>query len=155
MKTVFIDSLLCYISFCFLYSSVFFLQKVTKLPLACHQPLLTWKVDKLNKCMLFELLLYGFTQNTEYIYLHEQFISIIWICQLYFMLFHMQFTWHGICINFNNQQIYYLINLHFFVACVVQPKSVLSRYLETLLGFQNYELLDFILQCYLCSSVEQ
>ena len=105
--------------------------------------------------MLFELLLYGFTQNTEYIYLYEQFISIIWICQLYFMLFHMQFTWHGICINFNNQQIYYLINLHFFVACVVQPKSVLMRYLETLLDFQNYEFLDFILQCDLFSSVEQ
>ena len=72
-------------------------------------------------------------------------ISIICICQLYSMLLHMYFTSHGICINFDNQQIYYLINLYFFVACVGQPKSVLTRYLGTLLGFQNYELLDFIL----------
>ena len=70
-KTVCIDNLLCYISFCFLYSSVLFSQKVTKLPLACHQSLLTWKVDQLSKCILFELLLYGFTHKTEYINLYE------------------------------------------------------------------------------------
>ena len=33
--------------------------------------LLTWKCDKLNKCVLFNLLLYGFTQNTEYNDLYE------------------------------------------------------------------------------------
>ena len=71
-------------------------------------------------------------------------ISIICICQLYFMLL-CSFLSHGICINFDNQQIYYLINPYFFVACVVQPKSVLTRYLGTLLGFQSYKLLDFIL----------
>ena len=70
-------------------------------------------------------------------------ISIICTCKLYF---HMWFYIKGICINFDNQQIYYLINLYFFVACVGQPKSVLTRYLGTLLGFQNYELLDFILR---------
>ena len=63
------------------------------------------------------------------------------------------FTSHGICINFDNQQIYYLINLYFFVACVGQWKSILTRYLGTLSGFQNYELLDFILQCELFSSI--
>ena len=46
---------------------------------------------------------------------------------------------HDICISFENQQIYYFINLYFFVACVGQPKSVLTRYLGALLDFQNYE----------------
>ena len=57
--------------------------------------------------------------------------------------------------NFDNQKIYHLINLYFFVASVVLPKPVLTRYLGTLLGFQNYELLDFILQCDLFSSIVQ
>ena len=38
---------------------------------------------------------------------------------------------------------YYIFT--FFVASVGQPKSVLTRYLGTLLDFQTYELLDFIL----------
>ena len=74
-------------------------------------------------------------------------ISLICICQLYLFFFFCNFTSHGICINFENQQIYNLNNLSFFVACVGEPKSVLTRFLGTLLGFQNYELLDFILQC--------
>ena len=52
------------------------------------------------------------------------------------------FILHGICIDFGNQKIYYLINLYFFVAYMGQPKSVLTRCLGTFLGFQNYELLD-------------
>ena len=60
---------------------------------------------------------------------------------------------HGICIKFDNQKIYYSINLYFFVACAGQPKPVLTRYPGTLLGFQNYELLDFILLCDLFSSI--
>ena len=70
LKTKYIDSLLCHISVCFHFSSlysVFLSKNVVKLPLACHKSFLTWKVDKLNKCILFEVLLYGFTQNTEYI----------------------------------------------------------------------------------------
>ena len=35
------------------------------------------------------------------------------------------------------------------------PKSVLTRHLGTLLGCQNYELLDYILQCDLISSIVQ
>ena len=38
-------------------------------------------------------------------------ISIICTCKLYF---HMWFYIKGICINFDNQQIYHLINLYFF-----------------------------------------
>ena len=73
------------------------------------------------------------------------FISIICICQLHFSFIICNFTSHGICINFDKQQIFYLINTYFFVVCVGQRKSVLTRYLGTLSGFQNYELLDFIL----------
>ena len=69
------------------------------------------------------------------------------------MLLHMLFYVACICIIFDNQQIYYLINLYVFVACVGQPKFVLTRYLRILLGFQNYELLDFILWCDLFSSI--
>ena len=58
------------------------------------------------------------------------------------MLFLCNFTSHGICIDFDNQQIFYLINLYFYAACMGHPKSVLTRYLGTFLGFQNYELLD-------------
>ena len=68
------------------------------------------------------------------------FISYI-LCFPYVLLHCMVFV-----SIFDNQQIYYLINLYFFVACLGQLKSVLTRYLGTLLGFQNYELLDFILQ---------
>ena len=46
-------------------------------------------------------------------------------------------------------------NLYFFIAFVGQRKSVLTRYLGTFLGFQNYELLDFILQCDFFSNVVQ
>ena len=59
-------------------------------------------------------------------------ISIICISQLYLMLFH--FASYGICTNSDNHQMYYLINLYFFDACVGQPKSVLTIYLGTLLG---------------------
>ena len=44
LKTVCIDRVLCYISFFFLYRSVFFSSKVTELPLTCHYSLLTWKL---------------------------------------------------------------------------------------------------------------
>ena len=37
-----------------------------RLSLAYLQSLLTWKVNKLNKSILFDVLLYGFIQNTEY-----------------------------------------------------------------------------------------
>ena len=74
---------------------------------------------------------------------------------IFYAFFTCSFTSHGICINFDNQQIYYLINLYFFVACVGQPKSVLTRCLGTLLDFQNYQLLDIILQCDLFSSMVQ
>ena len=63
-------------------------------------------------------------------------------CMLCFFI--GSFTSHGICINLDNQQIYYLVNLYFFVAYVGQPKPVLTRYLGTLLGFQNSDLLDFM-----------
>ena len=53
-------------------------------------------------------------------------VSIICICQLYFVLFTCNFMSDGICMNFENQQIYYLINIYFFVARVGQPKSVLQ-----------------------------
>ena len=95
LETVYIGSFLCYISFCFLYSPVFFSHKVTQLPLACHQPLLTWKVDNLNKCILFEFLLQGFTQNTKYINLDEQgyfnylYLSIIFFAFPYVVLHRM------------------------------------------------------------------
>ena len=82
-------------------------------------------------------------------------ISVIYICQLYYILFICNFTPHGICINFGNQHIYYLINLYFFVACAGQPKPLLTRYLGTMSGFQNYKLLDFILLCGLFSSIVQ
>ena len=52
--------------------------------------------------------------------------------------FICNFTLRGICINFDNQQIYSLINLYFLAACLGQPKSVLTRYLGTFLGFQTY-----------------
>ena len=93
LKTVCVGSLLCNISFCFLYSSIFSRKK--------------WL------SYLSHAILYFFVCN---------------------------FTSHGICINFDNQQVYYLVNLYFFVACVGQPESVLTRYLRTLLGFQIYEL---------------
>ena len=60
------------------------------------------------------------------------------------MLFLCNFTSHGICIDFDNQQIY-LLNLYFFIACMGQLdilKPVFTKYLGTFLGFQNYELLD-------------
>ena len=75
-------------------------------------------------------------------------IIVLFVFANYILFFFFcNFTSHGICISFHNQQIYYLNNLYFFVACVGEPKSVLTRFLGTLLGFQNYELLDFILQC--------
>ena len=40
--------------------------------------------------------------------------------------------------DYGNQQIYYLINIYFFVACVEQLKPIGKRYLGNLLGFQNY-----------------
>ena len=72
-------------------------------------------------------------------------ISIICIFQLHFSFIICNFVSHGICINFDKQQVFYLINTYFFVVCVGQRKSLLTRYLGTLSGFQNYELLDFIL----------
>ena len=53
------------------------------------------------------------------------------------------FSSYGICINLDNQQIYYLTNHYFFVASVGQPLSVLTKYLGTWLGLQDHELLDF------------
>ena len=82
-------------------------------------------------------------------------LVFLYLSIIFYAFFTCSFTSHGICINFDNQQIYYLINLYFFVACVGQPKSVLTRYLGTLLGFQNYQLLDFILYCDLFSSMVQ
>ena len=61
------------------------------------------------------------------------------------MLFLCNFTSHGICIDFDNQQIQYLINLYFFVARMGQLdilRSIFTKYFGTFLGFQNYELLD-------------
>ena len=72
-------------------------------------------------------------------------ISIICICQLYFMLFHMYFYIIWYLYQFW-QPAYISLYLYFFVACVRQSKYFLTRYLGTLLGFQNYELLDFILR---------
>ena len=58
-------------------------------------------------------------------------ISVMCICQLYFLCFFVfNFTLHGIFINFGNQQVYYLINPYFFVACGWQRKSALTRYLD-------------------------
>ena len=48
---------------------------------------------------------------------------IIFIWQL---LFLYNFTSHGICANFGNQQIYYLINIYFLVVCLRQQKSVVT-----------------------------
>ena len=42
------------------------------------------------------------------------------------VFFLCNFTSHGICINFGNQQIYYLINLYVFVACLRKSKSVVT-----------------------------
>ena len=42
------------------------------------------------------------------------------------------------CIDFDNQQIYYSINLYFFVNCVGQLKLIVKRHLGTLMDFQNY-----------------
>ena len=70
------------------------------------------------------------------------FISYI-LCFPYALLHRMVFV-----SIFDNQQIYYLINLYFFVAYLGQLKSVLTRYLGTLLAFKimSYYILDFILQ---------
>ena len=106
-------------------------------------------------CILFELLVYGFTQNTEYINLYEQLFQLFIFVNDILCFFVCNFTSHGICINFDQQQIYYLTNLHFFVAFVGQPKSVLTRYLGTLFGFEDYELLDFTFWYDLCSSIVQ
>ena len=85
LKKFSISNLLCYISFCFAYSSVFFSYKVNKLPLAFHQFLLTWKVDKFNKYILFEHLLYGFTQNTEYITLYKQsYLNYLYLLNIFY-----------------------------------------------------------------------
>ena len=59
-------------------------------------------------------------------------LFVIVNCILCFFL--CNFTSNGICI----EQIYYLINLYFFVVCMGHPKSVVTQYLGTLQGFQNY-----------------
>ena len=75
-------------------------------------------------------------------------IWIICICQLHFMLaFYVilcNFTSRGICINFDNQQqIYYLINLYFCVACMGQPRSVVTWYEGTLWTFKHSKFSKF------------
>ena len=80
-------------------------------------------------------------------------ISIIIFVNYILCFFVCNFTSLHICINFDQQQIYYLTNLYFFVAFVGQPKSVLTRYLGTLFGFEDYELLDFTFWCDLFSCI--
>ena len=66
----------------------------------------------------------GFAQNTAYIILYEwSYFNYLYL-SIIFCFFLRNFTSHGIGINFDNQQIYYLITLYFFIACVGQPKSV-------------------------------
>ena len=97
--------------------------------------LLTWKVDKLNKCILFEVLLWFYPEYWIYYYsLRIELFQLFVFVNNVLCFFLCNFTSHGICI----EQIYYLTNLYFFVACVGHPKSVVTWYLETLLDFRNY-----------------
>ena len=58
--------------------------------------------DKLNKCILFELLLYSFTQNIEYINPCEDGSFNYLYLSIIFCAFPFNFTSHGICIKFHN-----------------------------------------------------
>ena len=84
--------------------------------------LLTWKVDKLNKCISFKILLYVFTQNTEYIvtpygygYFNYLYLSIIF----YAFSYEFYITWYLYRADI-------LINLYFSVASVEHPKSLVT-----------------------------
>ena len=91
LKTACIDSLLCYISFCFLYSSDFFLLWLSYLSHAIspylHGKLINWtRVFLLaNKSVCYTVLL----RIMNKLIFISRVISIICICQLYLMLFHM------------------------------------------------------------------
>ena len=104
------------------------------------------EVDKLNKCILLELLLYGLTQNTEYIINHyEEGLFELFVFVNYILCFFIyNFTSHGICNNFHNQQIYYLINLYYFVACTVLPRILNILLIIMKRGYLNYLYLSII-----------
>ena len=59
------------------------------------------------------------------------------------------FASHGVCIDFDNQQMYYLINFYFFVTSVGQPKSVVAWYLGTFLDFPISKNLRIIIRLYI------
>ena len=69
-----------------------------------------------------------------WIYYYSLWIGLFQFVFVNYILFFFlrNFTLHGICI----EQIY-LIDLYFLVACVGHPKSVVTWYLGTLLGFRN------------------
>ena len=81
------QSFISYISIRFLFSSLCFLILAKKwlnyLSHVINYSLLTWKVDKLNKCILFELSLYGFTQVLNIL------IFIIGLLQLFVFIFQL------------------------------------------------------------------
>ena len=143
MLTVCINSLLCYISF--VSSIALFSSRKKWLSYLSHaiSPYLHGKLIKWKSvfCLSFCSTVLPRILN----------ILILWIGLFQLFVFAnyilcfltCNFTQNSICINFDNQQIYYLINLYFFIACVGQ--SALTRYLRTLLGFRNYGILDFIL----------
>ena len=137
-----IDGLICYISFCF--SIALFSSRKKWLSCLSHaiSPYLHGK--SLNWASTFYLsfccTVLPWIYESLWIVLFHLFVFVNYI--LCFSI--CNFTSHGICINSDNQQIYYLINIYFFVACVGPPKSVLTKYLGILLGFQNWVIRFYI-----------
>ena len=88
LETVYIGSFLCYISFCFLYSPVFFSHKVTYLSHAIspylHGKLITW-----TSAFYLSFCCRVLPKILNILILMNRVISIICICQLYFLHFHM------------------------------------------------------------------
>ena len=83
LKTVCVDSLFCYICFCFLYSSVFFSREKT-LILYFHGKLINW-----TSAFYFSFCCTVLPRILNILIFINRFISVICICQLYFILFHM------------------------------------------------------------------
>ena len=124
-----------------IFPFVFFPYKVTKYLSHAISPYLHRKLINWTSAFYVSFCCTVLPRILNILIFMNKVISIICIYQLYCMLLHMYFTSHGICTNFDNQQIYYLISIYFSLACVWHLKSVLARYLRTSLGFQSYEFL--------------
>ena len=78
-----------------------------------HGQLINW-----TSAFYLSFLLYGFTQNTEYISLWIGLFQLFVFLSYILCFFLCNFTSYGICIDFDNKQKFCEINLYFFVACV-------------------------------------